>query len=212
MLTNVVNIDVDWMDPVYIQSMSIRPHDQTSNPSWLSIQLQDSSNEVLLANTAKELLGEEWVTIYTRMVPPTSPGQGTYWMLTIYRQLRCAKRIWASSGGVCSCRHCQRTPTTWKPPWSMRVSTIENSKSSVYRGIASASRSWLLVQVLRRPRFSSKRASKPWERVSSVLRRRSHAAKQAVYISAHITMVAIHSFHCLISHQHILLSAADRYF
>lgn len=65
---NAVNVDVDWMDPEYIKSMPIKPHDQTSNQLWVDIQLGHPSNAELLAQTAKELKDEGWLAIYTRMV------------------------------------------------------------------------------------------------------------------------------------------------
>jgi transaldolase len=69
MLTNsAVNVDVDWMDPEYIKSMPIKPHDQTSNQLWVDIQLGHPSNAELLAQTAKELKDQGWLAIYTRMV------------------------------------------------------------------------------------------------------------------------------------------------
>lgn len=65
---NTVNVDVDWMDPEYIKSMPIVPHDQTSNQLWVDIQLGHESNRHLFLKTAKELKNEGWLAIYTRMV------------------------------------------------------------------------------------------------------------------------------------------------
>jgi hypothetical protein len=56
------------MDPEYIKSMPIKPHDQTSNQLWVDIQLGHESNAELLAQTAKELKNQGWLAIYTRMV------------------------------------------------------------------------------------------------------------------------------------------------
>jgi transaldolase len=56
------------MDPEYVKSMPIRPHDQTSNQLWVDIQLGDESNADLLVQTCKELKNEGWLAIYTRMV------------------------------------------------------------------------------------------------------------------------------------------------
>lgn len=66
-----VNVDVDWMDPEYIKSMPIKPHDQTSNQLWVDIQLHHPSNADLLVETAKELKDKGWLAIYTRMVHQT---------------------------------------------------------------------------------------------------------------------------------------------
>ncbi|PTB81932.1 aldolase [Trichoderma longibrachiatum ATCC 18648] len=55
------------MDPEYIKSMPIKPHDQTSNQLWVDIQLGHPSNAELLAQTAKELKDKGWLAIYTRM-------------------------------------------------------------------------------------------------------------------------------------------------
>ncbi|KAL6859450.1 aldolase [Trichoderma novae-zelandiae] len=66
-LEEQLNVDVDWMDPEYIRSMPIKPHDQTSNQLWVDIQLGHPSNAELLAQTAKELKDKGWLAIYTRM-------------------------------------------------------------------------------------------------------------------------------------------------
>ncbi|KAK5994338.1 Transaldolase [Cladobotryum mycophilum] len=66
-LEEQLNVDVDWMDPDYIKSMPIKPHDQTSNQLWVDIQLGHPSNAELLAQTAKELKSEGWLAVYTRM-------------------------------------------------------------------------------------------------------------------------------------------------
>ena len=69
----LVNVDVDWMDPEYIKSMPIVPHDQTSNQLWVDIQLGHSSNQELFRQVATELKNEGWLAIYTRMVCPRAP-------------------------------------------------------------------------------------------------------------------------------------------
>lgn len=56
------------MDPEFIKSMPIRPHDQTSNQISEDIQLGNPSNAELLMQTAKELKDKGWLAIYTRMV------------------------------------------------------------------------------------------------------------------------------------------------
>ncbi|KAF3798195.1 Transaldolase [Colletotrichum gloeosporioides] len=66
-LEEQLNVDVDWMDPEYIKSMPIVPHDQTSNQLWVDIQLGDASNREMFLETAKELKNEGWLAIYTRM-------------------------------------------------------------------------------------------------------------------------------------------------
>lgn len=66
-LEEQLNVDVDWMDPEYIKSMPIKPHDQTSNQLWVDIQLHHPSNADLLVETAKELKDKGWLAIYTRM-------------------------------------------------------------------------------------------------------------------------------------------------
>ncbi|CAM1503319.1 Fc.00g080950.m01.CDS01 [Cosmosporella sp. VM-42] len=66
-LEEQINVDVDWMDPEYIKSMPIVPHDQTSNQLWVDIQLGDASNQEMFREVAKELKDEGWLAIYTRM-------------------------------------------------------------------------------------------------------------------------------------------------
>ena len=56
------------MDPDYIKSMSIKPHDQTSNQLWLHIQLSNPTSKELLESVVKELRDEGWQAIYSRMV------------------------------------------------------------------------------------------------------------------------------------------------
>lgn len=63
-----VNVDVDWMDPDYIKSMPIVPHDSTSNQLVVDIQMNHPSNAELLKKTALELKEQGWLHIYTRMV------------------------------------------------------------------------------------------------------------------------------------------------
>lgn len=62
------------MDPEYIKSMPIVPHDQTSNQLWVDIQLGHPSNRDLLLEMAKELKDEGWLAIYTRMVRSRAPS------------------------------------------------------------------------------------------------------------------------------------------
>ena len=60
------------MDPDYIKSMSIKPHDQTSNQLWLHIQLSNPTSKELLESVVKywemkagKLYIREWyVNIY----------------------------------------------------------------------------------------------------------------------------------------------------
>ena len=56
------------MDPDYIKSMSIKPHDQTSNQLWLHIQLNHTTNKEALENVAKQLRNKGWLAIYARIV------------------------------------------------------------------------------------------------------------------------------------------------
>lgn len=56
------------MDPEYVKNMPIKPHDQTSNQLWVDIQLHHESNAELLKETTKDLKGQGWLPIYTRMV------------------------------------------------------------------------------------------------------------------------------------------------
>ncbi|KAM5354561.1 hypothetical protein ACJ41O_001208 [Fusarium nematophilum] len=66
-LEEQLNVDVDWMDPEYIKSMPIVPHDQTSNQLWVDMRLGDASNREMFLETAKELKDQGWLPIYTRM-------------------------------------------------------------------------------------------------------------------------------------------------
>lgn len=73
------------MDPGYIKSMPIVPHDQTSNQILLDIALSSASNAELLKQTAQDLKEQGWLHIYTRMVretQPSLPSSGT--QLTVF--------------------------------------------------------------------------------------------------------------------------------
>lgn len=61
------------MDPDYIKSMALVPHDQTSNQILVDIALNSPSNADLLKHKAQELKGNGWVHIYTRMVGEPQP-------------------------------------------------------------------------------------------------------------------------------------------
>lgn len=68
-LTDItVDIDIDWMDPDYTQSLPLRLHDQTSNQIFVDIQLAHPSNRDMFIEAARELKERSWVEIYTRMV------------------------------------------------------------------------------------------------------------------------------------------------
>lgn len=56
------------MDPEYVKSMPIKPHDQTSNPVFVDLALGSESNAGLLEKTAQDLREKGWLAIYTRMV------------------------------------------------------------------------------------------------------------------------------------------------
>ncbi|KAI0505985.1 hypothetical protein F5B22DRAFT_651149 [Xylaria bambusicola] len=66
-LDELLNVDVDWMDPEYIKNMPIKPHDQTSNQLWVNIELHRPSNAQLLQKVAQELKDEGWLAVYTRI-------------------------------------------------------------------------------------------------------------------------------------------------
>jgi transaldolase len=64
-----VDVDVDWMSPAYVQGMQpFRFHDQTSNQLWVDHELGQDYNRELLLQTSRELQGQGWLAIYTRMV------------------------------------------------------------------------------------------------------------------------------------------------
>jgi hypothetical protein len=64
----VVNVDIDWMDPEFIKSLPMKPYDQTSNQLWMGIQLAHAANRDILEQTARELLCQGWLAVYTKMV------------------------------------------------------------------------------------------------------------------------------------------------
>ncbi|OJJ96423.1 hypothetical protein ASPACDRAFT_125025 [Aspergillus aculeatus ATCC 16872] len=66
-LEDQVNVDVDWMDPVFIQSLPITPHDMTSNQVHVHAQLENPIHQDLIAEVAREYKGRDWLSIYTRI-------------------------------------------------------------------------------------------------------------------------------------------------
>ncbi len=67
-LAYTVDVDVDWMDPEYIKNMPVKPHDQTSNQLLVNIELYRANNADILQQVAKDLKGEGWLAVYTRIV------------------------------------------------------------------------------------------------------------------------------------------------
>ncbi|KAI1047331.1 hypothetical protein LB505_012687 [Fusarium chuoi] len=68
----VVNIDVDTLNTEFIRSLPITPNDQTCNPAWLSLALQDPSKAELIRTTALELQDQGFLAILSRLVVPWS--------------------------------------------------------------------------------------------------------------------------------------------
>lgn len=67
-LTPTVNVDVDWMDPGFIKSLPIVPHDMTSNQLFVHAQMCHPDNEQLFMDVVREYKDKGWLAIYTRMV------------------------------------------------------------------------------------------------------------------------------------------------
>lgn len=77
----VVNIDVDTLNTEFIRSLPITPNDQTCNPAWLSLALQDPSKAELIRTTALELQDQGFLAILSRLVRrvfPTLPSKANY--------------------------------------------------------------------------------------------------------------------------------------
>ncbi|KAI9931075.1 hypothetical protein ASPWEDRAFT_34391 [Aspergillus wentii DTO 134E9] len=66
-LNEQLNIDVDWMDPTFIQNLPITPHDMTSNQILTHARLCHPDNDKLLNQVAAESKDQGWLAIYTRM-------------------------------------------------------------------------------------------------------------------------------------------------
>ncbi|GKZ45856.1 hypothetical protein AbraIFM66951_008724 [Aspergillus brasiliensis] len=66
-LEEQVNVDVDWMDPAFIQSLPITPHDMTSNQVHVHAQLENPINRELIAKVAREYKDRGWLATYTRI-------------------------------------------------------------------------------------------------------------------------------------------------
>ena len=66
--TMLVNVDVDAMDPDFIKSLPITPHDMTSNQIHVHGQMSEPKNRQLLLDVAREYKDRSWVDVYTRVV------------------------------------------------------------------------------------------------------------------------------------------------
>ncbi|KAL4978736.1 hypothetical protein BDW66DRAFT_148945 [Aspergillus desertorum] len=66
-LEDQVNVDVDWMDPAFIQGLPIVPHDMTSNQIHVYAQLTNPANRELITATVLEYKERGWLAIYTRI-------------------------------------------------------------------------------------------------------------------------------------------------
>ncbi|KAL4917186.1 hypothetical protein BDW62DRAFT_184344 [Aspergillus aurantiobrunneus] len=66
-LEEQVNVDVDAMDPTFIQNLPIVPHDMTSNQIHVHGQMSAPANQSLLADVTREYKGRGWLEIYTRV-------------------------------------------------------------------------------------------------------------------------------------------------
>ncbi|CZR44904.1 uncharacterized protein FPRO_14656 [Fusarium proliferatum ET1] len=63
----VVNVDVDTLNTEFIRSLPMMPNDQTCNPAWLSLALQDPSNAELIRTTALDLQDQGFLAILSRL-------------------------------------------------------------------------------------------------------------------------------------------------
>lgn len=68
LIHNVVNVDVDWMDPTYSKNLAITPNDMTSNNLWVNQQMSHPENEKMVLEVCKEMKGQGWKAAYTRIV------------------------------------------------------------------------------------------------------------------------------------------------
>ena len=69
----LVNVDVDWMDPIYSKNLQITPNDMTSNNLWVNQQMSHPDNKDVLYQVSKELKAEGWKAAYTRIVSHQAP-------------------------------------------------------------------------------------------------------------------------------------------
>lgn len=69
-LAELVNVDVDSMDPAVAKSLialGVRPADQTSNQILVGVGLSDPANQAMLKETINELGSKGWEAVYDRM-------------------------------------------------------------------------------------------------------------------------------------------------
>jgi transaldolase len=59
-----LNVDCDNLDPAFIQTLPIRPHDQTSNQRIVHEAFVAPENKDIMEKTVKEMKGSSWDDIY----------------------------------------------------------------------------------------------------------------------------------------------------
>lgn len=89
------------MDPEFIKSLPIVPHDMTSNQIHVHGRMSDPSNRQLLLDVAREYKDRDWLAIYTRAVSRINPKPHPSTMLTSPEAvLLCKKNIDLIQGRV----------------------------------------------------------------------------------------------------------------
>lgn len=59
-----LNVDCDNLDPAFIQTLPIRPHDQTSNQRIVHEAFVAPENKEIMEKTVKDMKGSSWDDIY----------------------------------------------------------------------------------------------------------------------------------------------------
>jgi transaldolase len=63
-----MNVDCDTLDPIFINSLPIKCHDQTSNQRIVHEAIVAPENARLVEDTVKELKGQPWDEVYVTCV------------------------------------------------------------------------------------------------------------------------------------------------
>jgi hypothetical protein len=80
------------MDPDFIKSLPIVPHDMTSNQIHVHGRMSDPSNRQLLLDVAREYKDRDWLAIYTRAVSYVNPKPPSSTMLMPARPSSSARK------------------------------------------------------------------------------------------------------------------------
>lgn len=67
-----MNVDVDSLDPIFVQSLPIQPHDQTSNQRIVHEAIVNPAHQTDVEQIIRSAPGASWEEVYARCVRYTA--------------------------------------------------------------------------------------------------------------------------------------------